>query len=383
MNARPLPTGDLDALRSLVGRRRPVGTRPHVEHATIDTIRAFARAVGDDNPLFGDESYGRTSVWGSVIAPPLFPIATGSADDDDVIEEPAALALLAGRHVEVVDDEWLLHAVVRPGTRLVRRDDIVAVDTTDLDRIEVTTRSTYSDGPALVAESFRRRAHLLAPPAAAVVAPRAHHDDEALAAIEAAQRIWTRRGALTRSGAEVAVGDEVGPRAVGPLTITDLVAYRAGVGAGPFGVEPLTLALGNRDRRPSFYDRDESNAFDARERLHYDDAYARRHGHPGAYDYSHTRLCWFAHLLTDWMGDGGRLCRIRFERLADNHVGDVHHLAGRIAVVDHRPGYTDVVLSLDGRNQRGETTCRAGARLRLPAVPRWRTPEGAPRHPDW
>jgi len=98
----------------------------------------------------------------------------------------------------------------------------------------------------------------------------------------------------------------------GPLTITDLVAYRGGVGPGPFGVEPLELARTNRAVRPDFYDRDDTGAWDARERLHWDEAYAQRCGHPSAYDYTHTRLNWMVHLLTDWMGDHARLEAISF-----------------------------------------------------------------------
>lgn len=36
-------------------------------------IRAFASAIGDDNPLFFDESYAKAHGYPSVIAPPTFP----------------------------------------------------------------------------------------------------------------------------------------------------------------------------------------------------------------------------------------------------------------------------------------------------------------------
>jgi hypothetical protein len=119
--------------------------------------------------------------------------------------------------------------------------------------------------------------------------------------------------------------------------------------------------------RPDFYDRDPSGAWDARERLHWDDDYARRCGHPGAYDYSHTRLNWMVHLLTDWMGDHARLEQIEFAHLAHNYRGDTHWIEG---TVDHielpvtgEPAR--VVVALNGTNQLGTVTCRGAAAILL------------------
>jgi acyl dehydratase len=36
-------------------------------------IRAFAHAIGDDNPLFTDEAYAREQGYSSLVAPPTFP----------------------------------------------------------------------------------------------------------------------------------------------------------------------------------------------------------------------------------------------------------------------------------------------------------------------
>mgnify|MGYP001467762648 CR=1 FL=1 len=36
-------------------------------------IRAFANAIGDDNPLFTDEAYARQQGFKSIVAPPTFP----------------------------------------------------------------------------------------------------------------------------------------------------------------------------------------------------------------------------------------------------------------------------------------------------------------------
>ena len=40
-------------------------------------IRRFARALGDDNPLYRDEEYAGKSRYGGIVAPPTFPTVFG------------------------------------------------------------------------------------------------------------------------------------------------------------------------------------------------------------------------------------------------------------------------------------------------------------------
>ena len=371
-DTRALDDDDLAALRSVVGAELAVTTRPYVEYATVDSMRNFARAYGDDNPLFGDEDHGRASPWGTVVAPPLFPIATGTPVP--AAAEPAALVrrALRGVAVEVIADRWMLHRWVEPGHRLVRTDSIAAVDfaeTATAPTATVTTRSTYTGDDLLFAMHDRVRVHGGRSIADAFGSDddrheregKAHYDDDALAEIDRLGAAWRRRGSTPLVASDLVVGEQIGPMVKGPLTITDLVAYRGGVGPGPFDVEPLDLARRNRTQRPDFYDRDDTGTWDARERLHYDESYARRCGHPSAYDYTHTRLNWMVHLLTDWMGDHARIETISFVQLAHNYVGDTHWIDGTIRSVDVERDLARAALELRGVNQLGVVTCRADA----------------------
>ena len=45
---------------------------PFNRYASPDTIRHFAHAIGDDNPLFTDEDYAASTRWGCPVAPPTF-----------------------------------------------------------------------------------------------------------------------------------------------------------------------------------------------------------------------------------------------------------------------------------------------------------------------
>ena len=62
---------ELERLRQFLGKPLPVKS-PFNRNATIDTITHFAHGIGDINPLFSDEDYGKATRWGRVIAPPTF-----------------------------------------------------------------------------------------------------------------------------------------------------------------------------------------------------------------------------------------------------------------------------------------------------------------------
>ena len=62
---------ELDRLRQFQGIPLPVKD-PFNRYATIDTIAHFAQGMGDTNPLFSDEEYGKRTRYGCVVAPPTF-----------------------------------------------------------------------------------------------------------------------------------------------------------------------------------------------------------------------------------------------------------------------------------------------------------------------
>jgi acyl dehydratase len=59
--------------KSAIGKTTSISTM-EVEKGHI---RRFARAIGDDNPLYHDEEYAKKSRYGGIIAPPTFPTTFG------------------------------------------------------------------------------------------------------------------------------------------------------------------------------------------------------------------------------------------------------------------------------------------------------------------
>ena len=57
-----------EELKRYIGKIDP----PHVREVEKGSIRRYADAVGNDNPLYFDEEYAKKSPYGSIIAPPGF-----------------------------------------------------------------------------------------------------------------------------------------------------------------------------------------------------------------------------------------------------------------------------------------------------------------------
>jgi acyl dehydratase len=57
-----------DEVKEYIGKADP----PHVRVVEKGAILRYADAVGNDNPLYGDEEYASTSRYGDIIAPPGF-----------------------------------------------------------------------------------------------------------------------------------------------------------------------------------------------------------------------------------------------------------------------------------------------------------------------
>src|SRR5260370_40610516 len=66
----PTTGGGLGCLRARSGIPEPNPQPPHYAQPNEDAFRHVAEAYGDDNPLWCDPAYGRSTRWGGVIASP-------------------------------------------------------------------------------------------------------------------------------------------------------------------------------------------------------------------------------------------------------------------------------------------------------------------------
>jgi hypothetical protein len=112
---------------------------------------------------------------------------------------------------------------------------------------------------------------------------------------------------------------------------------------------------------------DRTNIPDSLEATHWDTELARQAGLPRAYDFGPQRISWVAHLLTDWMGDDAFLASLEARLTRPNLLGDVTWLSGQVCGTEQlADGTWAIDCAVTGRNQRGQQTTEATARVLAP-----------------
>jgi hypothetical protein len=380
-------------LRARVGIPEPHPMPPQYTVPTVDTFRNVAVAYGDDNPLWCDPDHGAKSRWESVIAPP--PLVGGDTlvGEDEVTE-------VAAEHRELMKGDPLrgVHAFysasarewwapMYPMHRVYRRNALVAA----LDKQsefagravhEWTAQVFRADDGTILSGQYRLMVRTEREKAREKkkydTVALADYTDEQIDEIEAQYERERARGPEPRWWEDVEEGDDVGPMVKGPLTVTDMICWHAGMGMGLYGVKPLRLGYRNRRRIPRFFHRDPQNVPDVMQRVHWDPEFARRAGNPTTYDYGRMRETWLIHLCTDWMGDDAWLWKLDCEFRKFNFVGDTQWLRGTVVrkflTAGDRPA---VEVDLEAVSQRGELTTPGHATILLPS-----RAHGAVRLPD-
>jgi hypothetical protein len=333
--------------------------------------------------LWCDPEYGSKTRWGSAIASPALVGGDTLIGEDEVTEvAPEHRELMRGDPLRGVHAfyaasarEWW--APLTPLKRTFRRNALAAV----LDKpsefagraVHEWTAQVFRDETgALLSGQYR----LMVRTERGAARERKKYDeieilpytDEQIAEIEAQYEAEAPRGAEPRWWEDVDEGDSVGPMVKGPLTVTDMICWHAGMGMGLYGVQPLRLGYQNRQRIPRFFHRDDLNVPDVMQRVHWDPEFARRSGNPTTFDYGRMRETWLIHLCTDWMGDDAWLWKLECEFRRFNYVGDTQWLLGTVVRKYLAEGERPAVdLELWATNQREEVTTPGTATILLPS----------------
>jgi acyl dehydratase len=375
---RELDEETMEEVRKRIGIPVRYSPRNHNEVSSTDSFRHFARAYGDDNPLYGEPAYAMVSSWGSPIAPPLYPFVSGVARPVEHSEAERALLKegdpLAGIGQYMCGERWIFPKPIRAGDILWHSE---ALHSAELRSSEfgggvgalVSRRHSWEDeSGAPYAMRFLDFWHADREKSGKAgknrKIERAKYSDADLETYEAIYEAESVRGARPRTMADVALGDQLGPIAKGPTSVTDMVNWHVGVGWGMYGGGTSRIAFRNRRRVPKFYVKNGLGFFDSAQRCHWDDEWAQRMGHPAAYDYGVMRTNWMVHLVTDWMGDDAWVWKLSASVRKFNYLGDAHVITGTVSEVDTDAG--TVTISASGENQRGEVTCDARIVVLLP-----------------
>jgi acyl dehydratase len=367
----------LDLMHADLGKKVPFPQWNH--HADLESVWHFLLGIGDDNPLWWNTEYAASAV-GQAIAPPtfLYSCANGVPRPNEPyrgatgVEDwlPGVMALWSG-------DRWVWHQRIPMDAQISTTQELYDIREHEGKfagrAIAHTTRTEYADGHGTVLgerfqtlirvgrEAARDRASNLD-------VPRPHYDAAALAGIKAqyAAEPDLRRGAEPRYFEDVNVGDSLGRLVKGPLTITNAVGWILACGSHLTATNRMAYQL-IENAPGAMLTNDDTGVEDTLEATHWDDVIARKSGMARGYDFGGQRICWTAHLATDWCGDLGELVELDSRLLRPNFMGDLTWISGEVTGKQVTETGHQVTCQIRGTNQRDETTVVSTAVIRLPS----------------
>jgi acyl dehydratase len=367
----------IERSRQRLGVPQPQHNPPHNFEVSVDGSRHFAYAFGDDNPLYCDPAYARSTRWDGLIASPTFMYTMG--EDAAPKPDPETKAILKGdpfaglgSYQAVMEFEWWRPLGLGDSCKVLQSQVGVQPKTSSFGgrTVHITHDYLYTNGEGEM-HAVRRGTWINAERHTSKKRAKeklelAPYTPEQLAEIDAAYAAETRRGAEPRYWEDVEVGDEIQQRVKGPMTTTDVVVWHIGWGMQLTPPGAFKISYNVRRKAPGLYPPNDLNVPDTVQRLHWEPKRAQELGLPTSYDYGAMRETWLCHALTDWMGDDAWLFKLRCEHRKFNYTGDTTWVRGKVVDKRQVDGRNEVHLELRCENQRGEITTPATAVVLLP-----------------
>jgi len=359
---------ELARVRAKIGQKVTISEPPYLTEATRDSIRHWAHATGDRNPLYLDEAYARASRYGTLIAPPCQLYAYSRISIGYRGGLPGVHSFFAGSH-------WRWKEPIRLGERIdpeVTFTDLIELPSRFAGRMfkQVSLiRFLTPDGRELAqADSWGMRVERGSAREKGKyrkLEPAAPYTQEQLDEIARLYEAEACRGREPLYWEDVETGTEI-PRIVrGPYTATTAVAFEQAWG-GLF-IKAHGYWFDYLKRHPAAGLPNSYNIPEPPEAVHWDTALARHVGVPEAYDYGPERVAWLATMLTNWIGDEGFLSELYCEIRRFNMVGDLTYGHGKVVSRDVRDARSGTIkLEIAARDQRGQTTAAGWAIVTLP-----------------
>lgn len=363
----------LEQLRARIGKTFPVD-EPYIRHINVDSVRHICRAIGDMNPLYVGHGSGDDK---NLQVPPsiFYAVAWGSWDLRKGEGLPGVHALHAGdrwwyyRPVGLGDEitavKRLIKADLMEG-RLAGKNMLMQVREIDFSnqRGELVARQHMQFIRAERHESKKRGKNADAAPAT--------YTPEEIDDIDARMLAEEPRGPVPRYWEDVQVGDAIDSVVKGPLTVSDMISWLQGVGSphvrsGKYWAE-------YRSQHPKVSVPDPVSGIPLPvERVHWDNFMAAEAGMPAAYDYGSQRGAYATYLITNWMGDLGRLTELSVQYRGMCFLGDLMTLSGTVTKKWREGSKALVEITIQTINQRGQDIMPGFAHVALPMQPQPRS----------
>lgn len=362
----------LDDLRKRIGLKIENSIEPWCYEATRDNIRHYAHGIGDDNPLWCDPEYARRTQYGGIVACPSFLFACNRIVSGYVGGLPGVHAMFAGcdftwrrpirRNLRIASSAYLKD-LIEHQTRFAGRSvqQVYHVDFFDEetgDSLAEADTWCFRTDRDLARETGTKYDELKRKPLKV-------YTDEELERIYSLYEKEEVRGSVPRHWEEVNVGQALPVMVKGPMTVTGFIAYAQGWGG--LYIRANKLAWRQISKHPSAGIKNRFGIPDCPERVHWEPEFAHKVGAPGAYDYGPERCSWLSHLITNWIGDDGRLHRLTSRIRRHNPEGDTLYINGRVTRKWEENGEKLVEFELRAENHDGELSIEGSAVAILPS----------------
>ncbi len=361
----------LDELRKRIGVKIERTLEPWCYEATRDNIRHYAHGIGDDNPLWCDPDYARTTSCGDIIAPPSFIFACSRIISGYVGGLPGIHAMWAGadfnwlkpilRNTEIRTEAYLKDLVEHETTFAGRSiQQIYHVDFFDQsdDKLAGGDSWCFRTDRDLARETGTKYNNLKGKET------KTYSEEELQrhSRLYEAERI---RGAEPRFFEDIKIGEELPTLAKGPMTVTGFICYAQGWGG--LYIRANKLAWQMQSRHPATGIKNKYGIPDCPERVHWEEEFAQKVGAPGAYDYGPERCSWLSHAITNWIGNDAQLTHLYSKIRRHNPEGDLLTIDGKVTNKRQEDGKFLVDFELLAQNQDNELSASGKATASMPS----------------
>lgn len=350
------------------------------EFAGTDSIRNYARGLGDINPFYRDADYARQTRWGRLLAHPTFMAYTGRSVETTFSDDLLATGKgdpLAGVHAFYSGEELEWFRPIGEGDRLTVRGGLASIEVKPSRMggrsVHEVEESLYRNHDGEVV-GVRRQLLIRVERSAArdkkkysdIVVPHRYTSDEMQAIYDEYER-EDIRGGTPRYWEDVEVGETTAPLLKGPYTVTAYICFAEGTGPRNAYHRAHSVAYRYAKDHPRAFPPNELGYPDTVARVHWDREMAHRAGLPETYDFGGERVAWMGHAVTHWMGDDAFLRRLAVRIKAFCFVGDTVWISGSVAEKRCQGEDRLVDLVFTAMNQRGEEIASSEATVILPS----------------
>ncbi len=372
----------VELVRKRIGVPSTRDLRGSFEFANVDSMRNYARGIGDINPFYRDPEYAATTVWGKLSAHPTFVLYMGVREETQAAASTTVERSdgdpLAGVHSFYSGDEMRWFRPIVEGDRFTMRGGLLSADVRESrmgGRSVHEVRETAFRYAQAEVVAVRRKLRIRVDRSQArsqgknksLDVPHQYTPEE-FASIEADYDREYVRGSEPRFWADVTIGETSVPLVRGPYTTTAYICYAEATGPRNDFHRSHSVAYQYRKQHPKAFPLNDLGYPDTVARVHWDRDMALRAGLPETYDFGGERVAWMSNVATHWMGDHGFLHHLKVKLLGFCFVGYTVWLRATVADKRQEGGVNFVDLELTATNQRSETIAAGTATVALPSA---------------